>query len=391
MNCPICGHADSTALLTLPRYPIYQHPVPADVEIPPPWYVDLHYRQCSSCQHAWQPDYDAELLARIYENHYYTPSPDGLGGQFRDDFIRVMEQFGLAAGTGRSILEIGASSGDALSLLRERLASREVLAFEPNHENALRARGRGLPVKEEFFSRRSVAGLPGFGLIFARHVIEHIFDFDDVLAALGQVSHEDSDLVLETPCLDWHVRHESTAPFHVEHNHVFSINSLAKLGERGGWGCRQYVVSEDGNLVMWFRHHARSCDQPPRMAGAALQATMELRARRLRELLDQRSILFWGAGVASCKLISLLGRDPDYLVDGNPGKAGKVFVGSARCIAPAEATLRQIMTMPRQEWPIVVIASSFDREIRAHLAELGWQGEILSLFGPLANHYTRID
>lgn len=391
MNCPICGHTESEPLLTLLRYPIYQHPVPPEASITQPWFIDLHYRQCLACQHAWQPDFDADVLSRIYENHYYTPSPDGVGAQFRDDFMAVMERFGLAVRSGRSLLEIGASSGDALSRLRDAVGSREVLAYEPNHENAARARERGLPVREEFFCAEGVAGLPSFDLIFARHVIEHIFDFDDVLSALRQTSREGSDLVLETPCLDWHVQQESTAPFHVEHNHVFSIRSLAKLGERGGWGCEQYAVSEDGNLIMWFRRQLPSCDMPTRMAGANLQSAMERRVRRLSELLDRRKLLFWGAGSASCKLISLLGRDPEYLVDGNPGKAGKVFVGSARHIAPAEETLRQIVALPSEEWPVVVIASSFDREIRARLGELGWKGEVLSLYGPHANDCPRIN
>lgn len=382
--CPICAHTHSVALLDLPGFPVYQHPVPADAEVPKPWFVDLHYQQCTHCHHAWQPEFDADMLARVYESYYYTPSPEGVGVQFRDDFLLAMKSFGLLAISGRSLLEIGASAGDTLAKLHAEMESPQTLAFEPNHDNAAQARLRGLNVRETFFGAASAQGLPAFDLIYARHVIEHIFDFNDVLQAFNSVAHADSDLVLETPCLDWHVEKGSTAPFHVEHNHVFSIASLAHLAARAGWGCQQYTVTDAGNMIMWFRRRGQACVLPASVKTADLQARVVKRASAVRARLAGRKLLFWGAGSASCNLMGLLGREPDYLVDGNAGKVGKVFVGRSCRVADAESTLQHLMALPETQWPLVVIASSFDREIRLRLSALGWQGEIVSLHGEQA-------
>lgn len=369
-------------LLKLPAQPIYQHPVPADAEVPLPHVVDLEWVACTACAHGWQPAFDRQLLEQIYREHYYTPAPDGVGVQFRDDFISALETFGLLR-PRNSLLEVGASSGDVLQMLRARTGARQAVAFEPDTCNAALARQRGLTVDERFFGATSAQGGAAADLAYARHVIEHVFDFGDFFAGLALATSADADLVLETPELDHHCHTASLNPFHVEHVHVFSRRSLARLAASHGWRLAGQVTTDDGNLIAWFRRQpgeAGTQDElpdGPRLDG--LQSRFESHRSRMRELLNGRTLVFWGAGSAAARLANLIGRVPDRWTDGNPAKVGKRFVGCQRPIVPPEEALSDVA--PGGAMPVLVVASSFVREIVPRIRALGWQGEILDLAG----------
>jgi len=358
----------------MPDQAIYQHPVPADALVAPPYTVDLSWVSCTDCAHGWQPDYDEKVLENIYRSHYYTPAPGGIALQFRNDFLAAIERFGIITDR-RALLEIGASDGDVLCELRTRTGSAHAYAFEPNQENAAVARQRGLEVYERFFGADVARdGLEAAGLVYARHVIEHIFDFDDFFAGLNAVATADADLVLETPSLDFHARESSLAPFHIEHVHVFGLRSLARLASRYGWGLMRNEVTADGNLIAWFRQGVQRPEPPPPVLDG-LQRSISERQRQWRQITAGRRLVFWGAGSTGVALVQMLGREPDFWTDGNPNKVGKKFLGlTSRIVTPAEALAAA--AQDRTGRPLLVIASSFAREILPRVRELGWTGEI---------------
>ncbi len=379
--CPVCG-GQAQRLLDLLRQPIYQHPVPADAVVPAPHAVDLRWDACVRCAHAWQPEYDPALLERIYREHYYTPAPDGIAVTFRQAFLGTLDDFGLVQPLG-TVLEIGASSGDLLAELRSRTGARRAIAFEPDERNAALAGARGLDVRRQFFSQATVgAGPERADLVVARHVVEHVFDLDDFFGALGAIAQPGSDLVLETPSLDHHVATAALNPFHVEHLHVFSLTSLAALAARHGWDLARSAVTADGNLIASFRRadgSAGSGDSiPAPPALDSLQPRVDAHHGRLRRRLGPGWLLFWGAGSAAVRLAGFVGRAPDAWTDGNPAKIGMKLVGhERRIIAPAEA----LSIAAGHPEAVLVIASSFVREILPRVRQLGWRGMILDLNG----------
>lgn len=377
-NCPVCGAAGKP-LLALPAQPIYQHPVPEEAQAPEPHRVDLAWASCQACAHAWQPDFDAELLTNIYRSYYYTPAPDGLGVQFRNDFVATLVHFGLA-GPRRVVLEIGASAGDVLKDIAGRSGAEIVYAFEPNVENASVARRCGLDVRERFFSADVVGeNLEAVDLLYARHVIEHIFDFDSFFAGVNVVCAPSADLVLETPSLDFHAQRVSTDPFHIEHVHVFSLRSLQHLASRHGWGLHRATVTPAGNLISAFRRELLSPDSAaPQLED--LQRTIVERQAVLRQLFAPRYIGFWGAGTSGIALANIIGREPDVWTDGNAGKVGKKFVGlSSRIVSPEDALARLCSSLSAS--PLLVITSAFIGEILPRVRQLGWRGEVYDYEG----------
>ncbi len=372
-------------MLSLPAQPIYQHPVAADAVVPPPHTIDLTWVACTDCAHAWQPEFDVGLLEHIYRQHYYTPAPDGMAVQFRDDFLATLDDFGLMT-PRHTLLEVGASNGDVLAEIRTRTGAERGLAFEPDEKNAALARQRGLEVREQFFSVTTVGDCaPSADLVYARHVIEHVFDFDGFFGGLDAVAAPTADLVLETPGLDYHAESAALNPFHIEHVHVFSLRSLAKLALAHGWRLLRNVMTRDGNVIASFMR-IEACGEdgagqgpaPPALDG--LQNRMELHRTRMRSLLSHRRLVFWGAGSAAVRLASLIDRAPDFWTDGNPAKIGKKFVGFECPIMSPENALRAAASDAGSE-PILVIASSFLREILPRVRSLGWRGEMVDLSG----------
>jgi SAM-dependent methyltransferase len=379
-RCPVCGGAGH-AVLSLPAQPIYQHPVPPGVSVPAPHTLDLAWHACDDCSHAWQPSFDAQLLASIYRSYYYTPAPGGIAVQFREDFLAALAEAGLLEGR-RVLLEIGCSAGEVLAELVARTGAALACGFEPNTDNAVVARARGLDVRQRFFGRDAAReGLPPVDLLFSRHVIEHVFDFEDFFAGVVAVCAPGAALVLETPSLDFHAIRGSLDPFHIEHVHVFALRSLARLAARHGFGLVYSTVTGSGNLIAAFRAGAPVREVPAPELGA-LQAAVDARRARLRELFADRTLAFWGAGSSGVELAHTLGREPDAWTDGNPGKVGKRFVGlRSDIVAPAAALAR--LQAPGSRDAALVITSSFFPEILPRVRELGWQGATYDTAGRL--------
>ena len=373
-NCPVCGGAGEL-LLHLAGQPIYQHPVPADAIVPEPHVIDLTWNACINCTHAWQPDFNVAVLREIYRNHYYTPAPYGIGVQFRDDFLAALESLEVGA-LPRVLLEIGASDGDVLAELKHRTGASSAYAFEPNRENAAIARQRGLDVREKFFDGDAAKDrLDPVDLVYSRHVIEHVFDFEEFFAGLNAVTIAAADLVLETPSLDHHVKNRSMAPFHIEHVHVFSLRSLVWLAYRYGWSFRRSTVTPSGNLIAAFSRGLCHAEIPaPDLRG--LQAAVTQRRAWLRKWLADQRIIFWGAGSAGIVLAKTIGKEPDIWTDGNPNKIGKRFVDSMRSIVSPDAALDS-----GHEEMILVITSSFVAEILPRIQQSGWRGDVYDMEG----------
>jgi hypothetical protein len=372
-------------LLKLTAQPIYQHPVPEGTAVPPPHAVDLSWMACVNCAHGWQVEIDGGLLEKIYRSHYYTPAPGGMAVTFRNEFLATMQRFGLLR-PRRRLLEIGASDGDVLAEMQQRTEAPEAYAFEPNEENAAIAVRRGFTVHRRFFGRDAAGYIEDrVDFIYARHVIEHVLEFDDFFQGLNAVTAEHADLVLETPSLDEHARRCSIAPFHIEHIHVFSLRSLGTLALRHGWTMRRSEVTSDGNLIASFAK-VDAGEPGSEIVGApmpelgGLQAAVTSRQDRLRALLADRYLAFWGAGSAGVSMVSTIGREPDLWTDGNPNKVGKVFVGLQSKIANPEFVFQEANRRIADN-PILLITSSFLSEILPRVRQLGWNGDVMDLDG----------
>jgi len=383
MNCPVCGAKRLQTLLELDNWPLFQHPV-ADAESITPVHCELRYVFCPECGHALQERDHQALLEQVYRLHYYTPADPSLGRSFRRlflDFVRekVPE---LRAGSLR-VLEIGCAFGAMLGDLQREFPGHRYAGFEPNTENAARAREITPNIVPEFFTTASVGSHGSrYDVVFSRHVVEHVFDLDDFFAAIEHVTKGDALLLLETPSLDRCVETASIDPFHVEHVHVFSMSSLARLCARHGWHLAASRTTPAGNMMARFERGGRGGwrPEPPKDVDAG---AIGARLRRWREAVERtaagRDIVVWGAGSFGLCAHSLLGVRPALFIDGNANKEGLRYVGLDVPIRHAPAVIREMIEKGEQEKYIVVIASAYFAEIKSELRALGWRGARLAL------------
>lgn len=384
MNCPICNHHDSQLLFAQQRAPIYQHPLAPECEIPQPHYLDLEYRFCTNCGHGFQSHFDGNLMDRIYANHYYTPAPDNIGHQFRDEFFTAISSIIATLQPGCRILEIGSSSGELLATFKQKISQPYLMGYEPSQNSAAAAQQLGIPTRCEFFSLTSVqVEHQPYDVIVSRHVIEHIVDFSAFWQAIAHISHDQTRVLLETPSLEFAMAKPSIAPFHVEHAHVFSAHSLATLAAHYGWYAEQQHVTSAGNMVLSFVKDKTKLTtiNLPTFNNSALEL-LGWQAKRLTKEMGSQKIILWGAGAGGLSLICAHHLQPELLVDGNPNKHGKKFCGQPWIVAYGPEAITKLQQDPGRNQNIeeysIIIGSTFYREIRAQLAALNWQGGIIS-------------
>ena len=377
--CPVCGSQSERPLLKLPSQPLYQHPVSPDSTVVNKW-LDLDYRQCSSCFHAYQNAGIRAELSEVYEHHYYTPSPQGLRNPVRKTFLGLVEEM---LGDGRlpqdaTLLEIGCSSGEGLLDVSAIAPDMTLIGVEPSKAAVEAATSQGLTVLEGFLTANLVSDLDqAVDLIVARHVIEHVFDFEEFFGAMDELTGLGTQLILETPCLDAAAHTASLDPFHIEHVHVFSRHSLQRLAAAYGWHVAQCTVNDFNNMIVLLTRDAGTA-LPPFDFDLDAVERLSQRPDIWREFLGtvpkDLSLHIWGAGSAGQRCLGLLSHDPESILDGNPAKAGMTYAGSSVPIAYGPGEVERWITDGQDQAHAIVIASTFWSAIESDIEALGYRG-----------------
>ncbi|THB75753.1 MAG: methyltransferase domain-containing protein [Desulfobacteraceae bacterium] len=376
--CPICRDSDTLPMLSLKHQPVYQHPVADPGMIAPPYFKNLGFEFCRTCSHGFQKDFDLDLLRRIYTQYYYTPRPPGIGTRMQETFMAAITQnFHLDFDRCR-MLEIGCSSGEVLVRMGQHYRDVECVGFEPSRVSAQKARALGITVVENFFSAQSTASIDQpFDLIFHRHVIEHVADPEDFFAVHNRVCHDYSILVVETPCLDEVAATVSLAPFHIEHIHLFSKQSLSTLLARYGWFLKGCKRTDAQNMITWFDRKGPAIPVQGISGTPDFSEWIRQNQMRIDKAVENRKLALWGAGSGGIKIVNHFGLTPEVIIDSNPLKKGMGFPGFKKLtIAYAPDWLDKELAHSRS-W-LILIASTYYQEIQAQLDALGWQGKIIS-------------
>lgn len=374
MTCPVCGSANSIgSLVKLPNYPIYQHPIAADTKTEPPYHVELDYEFCSKCGHGFHNCIARDVMERMYQTDYFTTPMEGVGTAIFDSF-RDYAAKRKADLKCDSVLEIASSFGEALLCLREHLPNAKFTGFEPNQHAASVAEKQGLTVHRKFFNPENAKAVgEKFDLVFARHLIEHIFDLEDFMNGFEHVTHDDSKVLIETPCLDWSVGNRSVIGLSVEHVQFFSLSSLEHLFAQKGWLLNSRDQTDEGNMILVFSRAKGDLPAPAELDIKTFQETYSRYSDAITEFVGDEDYLLWGAGSGGNIIRSLIGRPPAAILDGNPNKSDKIFAGLDLPIQYSKDNLEKFNGKVNK----LVVASLFIKEIRADLEHLNWKGETL--------------
>jgi SAM-dependent methyltransferase len=381
-TCRMCaaGLDETTVLRRLREVPVAGVYVASDDPGPDPR-GPLSFCRCGACGLVQL----AEALAPSFYRQYRFVS--GIGTAYREHLARVADAVARLTPAGR-VLEVGASDGTLLGLLRERGVL--VSGFEPSAV-AAEARGRGLPVVEGYFdgAAGSRSPLSPVDVVIVRHVLEHLHDFGPFFEGLAAVTHPGSVVIVEVPDLGATVDACNVGNIYHPHACYFDVATLRELFSRNGWRLRDVsVVPIFGGSLLALG--ARGGSAPPgpwaplgvptrNLSQTALEGFVAAWEGELAAVLEfvrvqrqrGRRVAGYGAAERTGAVVGMCGistEDVECLYDRNPALVGLALGGSR---IPIRDPSRILQDRPDL---LVLFARSFEEEIVASLAAFRKEG-----------------
>lgn len=255
---------------------------------------------------------------------------------------------------GKSILEIGCGKGTFLELLRAQGFA--AVGIDPAYE------GDAPHIAKKPFS--TSLGITGDAIIL-RHVLEHIPDPLNFLAAVRKANGGKGIVYIESPCLDWIGDHRAWFDIFYEHVNYFRLSDFSRMFgsvlESGRFfkGQYLYVVADLSTL----RNPPEGEFHAYRLPGDFLSG-VDMAVAEIKNHAGRRNIL-WGAAskgvIFALQLLRKGGVKPDAAIDINPAKQRKFLpVTALPVFSPNDG-----LSMLRSGDAIFVMNSNYFAEIRS--------------------------
>jgi SAM-dependent methyltransferase len=402
-KCRLCDAESLQVILDLrPQPPANSLRVDLSEKLPD---VPLVICRCDTCAaiqltETVSPDY-------LFRDYVWVT---GTSQTARDYSVKFYENVVERAARGAlSVLEV--ASNDGTFLQQFRLAGHRVLGVDPAENLARQAVDQGIPTVAEFFGSdvaRSLVDQEGsFDVVFARNVLPHVPDPNDVLAGMAYCLNDGGIGAIEFHWAAPIVRELHYDSIYHEHFFYHTVHSLQGMLERHGLSVFDVTESpiSGGSLVVYFSNVRRTPTEAlaaklsleDRQGLATLQTWEEFAGRamehrnRLRALIEEeisagRTVVGYGASARSSTLLNFCGIDTThlrYIADKSPHKHRKYTPGSNILIVSPESALAE------KPDTILLLAWNFRDEILTSLAHDGFHGRVI-LPLPNAPHVVTI-
>lgn len=162
--------------------------------------------------------------------------------------VLLIKKLGLAK--NRAICELGCGYGGSLRQIKD-LGFSDLIGVEnSSHRAAIAEKAYGIKVLTGAFESENVQnGLKikaPFGAIFSYHVLEHVYDPNEVVALAAELQKDGDYLILSVPNF---VKESSMGVLSfVPHLHSFTAESLRLLLARNGYGVTDVSMTTNQNL-----------------------------------------------------------------------------------------------------------------------------------------------
>ena len=358
--CAICGSSGILQLETREPVPIAQNLVFPSRETA----IDcaagvLDMRRCTACGFVWNARFDPELL--VYDADY--DNDQNFSPRFRDHTDKVAEIIaGRISGAGPiALVEVGCGQGRFMAILSEKFGKRlgSALGFDPAWKGDADALPFGSTVRGEYFGPGSLQpddSAPD--VVVSRHVIEHVPDPLGFLCAIRQGIAEGTPLFIETPDIDWALRHGVFFDLYYEHCSLFTPLSLTLALERAGFSVEDVRIVFDEQYMIATavagRDRARAeAGRLRRFGDLGYRAKRDRFLAKLGSLIDRRrsegKVALWGGaskGVTICLMLPEVDQRIDCVIDINERKQGSFMPASGiGIVSPAEAQRRGVKSV----------------------------------------------
>jgi hypothetical protein len=384
-RCPVCASSRTFALAEASSVPILMnrlYPTAAAARAAPSGTVRL--TRCGECGFTWNRDFRPELI--VYDEDYENDQT--CSGVFQAHVERLASDV-VRAAEPLHYLEIGCGQGSFIGLVANRAGSRLASAegFDPAWRGAEGEGPFGARIHKSYFTHTSLAALEHEpNVVVSRHTIEHVPDPIAFLSAIrDSLGPTNATIFVETPCIDWILRHDALQDFFYEHCSLFTARALALALVRSGFHSPA-VEHVFGGQYLWAR--ARAADAAPALATpeplhidettARRDAFVSRWRRRAEEAALRGRCAIWGAGAKGVTFALMLDANAqpfDHVVDINPAKQGLHLAGSGLAVlSPEQSVARGVSTY-------FVMNPNYREEVAARLAALVSNAELIALDG----------
>lgn len=205
---------------------------------------------CASCSFVWNADFDPGRI--IYDAGYNNDVT--YSGYYVAHLEAMADRIIAAVPDDQPIhyVEIGCGEGDFLKLVVERSNGRCLSAtgFDPSFTNSA-----SLPkiatMHPTFFGAEQSALVPKeTNVVCSRHTIEHVSDVQSFVQAIASpITNASRKLFIETPDVNWMLKHTAFQDFFYEHCSIFTPASIALALKAQGLHAKTTPVY--GGQYMW--------------------------------------------------------------------------------------------------------------------------------------------
>ena len=376
--CPLCRGVATVGFLARPSVPVHQNLLyerRSAARSAVRGALDM--RVCTVCGFVFNASFDPGLLeygSRYVNSQQLSPA----FSEHVDELVRRLATTPEVA-TG-DIVEIGCGTGSFLALLLEQPGvSARAVGFDPSYVGPDGAFGGRLRFERDYYDASNAVAADA---AICRHVIEHVAMPVELIRAIGSTATRERPLrlFLETPCVEWILRHGVAWDFFYEHCSLFCAESLGVTLRRGDFG-NVRVDHVFGGQYLWSEactaNAGTAAGTVDTAGGNNLVALVEafgaradvarLRAH-MAGLAGDGPTMVWGAGAKGstfCDLVDPAGSHVAAVVDLNPAKQGRYIAGTGHeIVSPQEAVRRGITTA-------VVLNPNYTTEVAELLVALG--------------------
>ena len=310
--CPVCNHPDRTEVFRMSYLIPEGWTLPSEII----WYT------CDNCQMIYG---DGEFSQSDLDIYYREKYGYGINNPMN---IERLKLDALAISTLMSfnrnavIADFGGAGDDGKSVLVDSLRDHEYV-------NAVCVNvGDALPNSCD--------------VIYASHVIEHIYNLDETMQRLTSALTHDGTLIIDVPDATGLLQRWKMPilDFNTKHINHFTLRHLLELGKRYGFEAVKVKPYELENAPAYQVHFKRL--DVAKESRRHIQGEIVERVKKLRDIKEPVNI--WGLGDITWHLLSLVNLDVLDYIDNDPAYRGQIYNG------------KPVQERPTNDAPIVIMS-----------------------------------
>jgi len=332
-DCPICPSESRTKVFDM-KYAIPEGwPLPLVID----WY------ECDGCGMVYgDGDFNQELFADYYKNYYgYGVNGPDSKRQLTKDADWIAAHFSTSA----RIVDFGGGGDDGSSLLVDKL---KVWGFAESH---------CVNVGDEMLAECDV--------VYASHVLEHIYDLPQTMDVLTASLKPDGLFIVDVPdsiglLLHWR---KPILDFNTKHLNHFTYRTMTAMFHRYGFELVDHneYLRDGGTCVQY--HFKRL-----RLAQDSHKHILNNTYETLKKL-DQigEPVNVWGLNDRAWHILRSCNLEVIDFIDNDPAYRGRTYQG------------KEVQEKPRNDAPIVIIAQGQGGRLIHNIVKAGWRNRIIEI------------